>query len=75
VVESITIESADTPENSAEAVKSAISKLVPVKTIVVSVLETDSIVGKDELEDCSYWHKVVSELIHAYVMEPCLIES
>jgi len=65
VLESITTESADTSENSAEAVKSAISKLVPVKTIVVSVLETDAAAGKDELEDCSYWHKVVSELTQA----------
>ena len=64
MLESITTESADTPENSAEAVKSAISKFVPVKTIVVSVLEVESVAGKDEVEDYSYWHKVVSELTH-----------
>jgi hypothetical protein len=75
VAESITTESAGTPENSAEAVWAAISKLVPVKTIVVSVLETESVEGKDEDESCSYWHKVVSELTHVYVVEPCLIES
>jgi hypothetical protein len=65
VLESITTESADTPENYAEAVNPAISKLVPVKTIVVSVLVTDSVAGKDEAKDCSYWHNVVSELTHA----------
>jgi hypothetical protein len=70
VSESITTESAVTPENYAEALKSAISKLVPVKTIVVSVFETDSVAGKDEIEDCSNWHKVVSKLAHAYVVEP-----
>jgi hypothetical protein len=65
VLESITTESADTPANAAEAVKSAISKVVPVKTIVVSVLEIDAVAGKAELEDCSYWHAVASELAHA----------
>ena len=65
MLESVTTESADTPENYAEAVNPAISKLVPVKTIVVSVLVTESVVGKDEVEDYSYWHKVVSELTHA----------
>jgi hypothetical protein len=70
VAESITTESADTPENSAEAVNSAISKLVPVKTIVVSVLASVSVAGKDDDESCSYWHKVVSELTHGYVLEP-----
>jgi hypothetical protein len=54
VLESITTESAYTPENSAVAVNPVISKLVPVKTIVVSVLETDEVAGKDEAEDCSY---------------------
>ena len=62
MLESITTESAVAPENSAEAVKSAISKLVPVNTMVVSVLETDAVAGKAELADCSYWHKVVTEL-------------
>lgn len=56
MLESITTESAETPENSAEVVNSAMSKLVPVKTMVVSVLETDSDTGKDELDDYSYWH-------------------
>jgi hypothetical protein len=65
VLESITTLSAYTPENSAEAVKLAMSKLVPVKTIVVSVLDIDEVAGKDDAEDYSYWHKVVSELAHA----------
>jgi hypothetical protein len=65
VLESITIESADTPENYAEVVNPAKSKLVPVKIIVVSVLVTESVAGKDEVEDYSYWHNVVSELTHA----------
>ena len=65
MLESVTTESADTPENYAEAVNPAISKLVPVKTILVSVLETDSVAGNDEVEDCSYWHNAASELAHA----------
>ena len=65
MLESITTESDETPANAAEAVKSAISKLVPVKTMLVSVFVVDVTAGKLEVESCSYWHKDVSVLTQA----------
>ena len=55
VLESTTTESASMLANEAVAVKSARSKLVPVNTIVVSVLLTDVTSGNAELDTCSYW--------------------
>ena len=48
VAESTTTELASTSKKEAEAVKSAMSKLVPVKTMVLAVDEVDSTAGKAE---------------------------
>lgn len=63
MAESITTESAEIPAKVAEAVKSVISKLVPVKTIDESPeLSEEVTIGNPALSSYSYWHKVVSEL-------------
>lgn len=62
MAESITTESAEIPKNVAEEVNSARSIFVPVNTIVESVLVTEATTGNVALEDCSYWHKVMSTL-------------
>ena len=53
MAESITTELASTLKKEAEASKSAMFKLVPVKTIVLAVDEVDSTAGKAEVASCS----------------------
>lgn len=54
VLESTTTVSAEISENVAEIVCSAISKLVPVNTMVESVFATDVTAGNDALLNYSY---------------------
>lgn len=75
MLESTTTLSADISKNVAEMVYKAISKFVPVKTIVESVLAIDETAGKDPLDNYSYKHKDVSVFTHGYVVVPSFTES